>query len=106
MIVRWFAILAIALVLVAPVRAQQPKETFAEFTAKLWPDAQIKGITRATFDLAMRGVTPDQRVISATQRQPEYGRPVGDYINSAASSGRIARGQAKAKEWAKTFDAV
>jgi lytic murein transglycosylase len=79
---------------------------FAQFTAALWPDAQAKGISRATFDLAMHGVTPDPRVIAATRRQPEYGKPVGDYINAAASKGRIARGQAKAKEWAKTFDAV
>jgi membrane-bound lytic murein transglycosylase B len=90
--------------LAAPLRAQE--QSFAAFTAELWPDAQAKGITRATFDLAMRGVTPDQRVIAATKRQPEYGKPVGDYINSAASLGRIARGQVKAKEWAKTFDAV
>jgi lytic murein transglycosylase len=87
-----------------PVRAQE--QSFAAFTAGLWPDAQGKGVTRATFDLAMRGVTPDQRVIAATRRQPEYGKPVSDYINSAVSLGRIARGQVKAKEWAKTFDAV
>jgi lytic murein transglycosylase len=96
-----FAIFAI---LSAPARAQD--ESFAAFVAALWPDAQAKGVTRPTFDLAMHGVTPDQRVIAATKRQPEYGKPVGDYINSAASLGRIARGQAKAKEWAKTFDAV
>ena len=75
-------------------------------TAELWPDAQAKGITRATFDLAMRGVTPDPRVIAATKRQPEYGKPVGDYVNDIVSRGRIANGQRKAKEWAKTFDAV
>ncbi len=106
MIVRWFAILAVAFALCAPARAQPPKETFADFTAKLWPDAQAKGVTRATFDLAMRGVTPDQRVIAATQRQPEYGRPFGDYVNAVANKRRIAEGQVKAKQWAKTFDAV
>jgi lytic murein transglycosylase len=88
----------------APALAQE--QSFAAFTADLWPDAQAKGVTRPTFDLAMRGVAPDQRVVAATKRQPEYGKPVGDYINSAASLGRIARGQAKAKEWARTFDAV
>ncbi len=86
--------------------AQAQDQSFAAFTAELWPDARAKDITRASFDLAMRGVTPDQRVIAATKRQPEYGKPVGDYINAAVSKGRIARGQAKAKEWTKTFDAV
>ena len=84
----------------------QATGSFSAFVNALWPDAQAKGITRANFDLAMRGVTPDQRVIAATQRQPEYGKPVGDYINGIVSAGRIKRGQAKAKEWTKTFDAV
>ncbi|MGH6728470.1 MAG: lytic murein transglycosylase [Pseudolabrys sp.] len=88
----------------APVRAQE--QSFAAFEAALWPDAQAKGITRATFDLALKGVTPDQRVIAATKRQPEYGKPVGNYVNDTVSRGRIANGMRKAREWAKTFDAV
>lgn len=81
-------------------------EGFDEFKHALWADAQAKGITRATFDLALRGVTLDPRVIAATKRQPEYGRPVGDYINALASASRIQRGREKAREWAKTFDEV
>ena len=105
MIQRFF-VSALLFALCAAVHAQTPKDTFATFTAKLWPDAQAKGVTRATFDLAMQGVTPDQRVIAATQRQPEYGRPFGDYVNAVANKRRIAEGQAKAKQWSKTFDAV
>ncbi len=54
----------------------------------------------------MRGVTPDERVVAATKRQPEYGKPVGDYINALVSKGRMTRGEQKAREWAKSFDAV
>jgi peptidoglycan lytic transglycosylase B len=105
MIVRFLAALTlIACCLGNTARAQE--QSFAAFVDALWPDAQAKGVTRTTFDLALHGVTPDQRVIAATKRQPEYGKPVGDYINSAASKGRIVRGQAKEKEWTKTFDAV
>jgi lytic murein transglycosylase len=86
--------------------AQSQEQSFTAFVKALWPDAQAGGITRANFDLAMAGLTPDPRVIAATKRQPEYGRPVGDYINALASPGRAARGQQKLKEWAKTFDAV
>ena len=88
----------------APLRAQEP--SFAAFEGALWPDAQAKGVTRATFDLALKGVTPNPRVIAATKRQPEYGKPVGAYVNDIASRGRIANGQRKEKEWAKSFDAV
>jgi len=59
-----------------------------------------------TFDTAMKGFAPDQRVIAATRRQPEYGKPVGDYVNAIVSKRRIADAQLKAREWAKTFDAV
>jgi membrane-bound lytic murein transglycosylase B len=107
MFIRRFAVLAIILGLgCAPVHAQEATQSFAAFAAELWPDAQAKGITRPNFDLAFKGVTPDPRVIAATKRQPEYGKPVGAYVNDAVSSGRIARGERKAKEWAKTFDAV
>ncbi len=102
---RKFAFLIFAFALCgAPARAQE--QSFAAFVEELWPDAQAKGITRATFDLALNGVTPDLRVIAATKRQPEYGKPVGAYVNDIASHGRITNGQRKAKEWAKTFDAV
>ena len=104
-IVRFAVVLALALVATC-AQAQPPQKTFAAFTAELWPDAQAKGVSRATFDEAMRGVTPDQRVIAATQRQPEYGRPFGDYVNAVANKRRISEGQMKAKQWAKTFDAV
>ncbi|HEY1474349.1 MAG TPA: lytic murein transglycosylase [Pseudolabrys sp.] len=98
------ALVSILALYCAPARAQE--QSFAAFVNELWPDAQAKGITRATFDTALKGVTPDQRVIAATKRQPEYGKPVGAYVNDAVSSGRITRGLAKAKEWSKTFDAV
>ena len=79
---------------------------FTAFAVELWPDAQAKGVSRATFDLALKGLTPDQRVIAATKRQPEYGKPFGDYVNAIVSNRRIADAQLKAREWAKTFDAV
>jgi lytic murein transglycosylase len=104
MLVRIAAAVAVALLGALPAaRAQEP---FANFVRELRPDALAKGVSAATFDLAMRGVTPDERVIAATKRQPEYGKPVGDYIASLVSKSRLARGEQKAREWAKTFDAV
>src|SRR5579864_4819809 len=97
---RKFVVLALAFaVIAAPARAQE--QSFAAFVKELWPDVQAKGITRETFDVALRGVTPDPRVIAATKRQPEYGKPVGAYVNDIVSRGRIANGLRKEKEWAK-----
>ena len=103
MIVRAVLIVLLALVCV-PTRAAE--QSFASFVKELWPDAQAKGITRANFDLALKGVTPDPRVIKATKRQPEYGKPVGEYINALASPGRVKRGLVKAQQWGKTLAAV
>lgn len=105
MVSRSLAVLA-ALLLVQAVPARAQDQSFAAFTAELWTDAQAKAITRATFDTALKGVTPDQRVIAATKRQPEYGKPVGDYVNAIVSNRRIADAQLKAREWVKTFDDV
>ncbi|MFZ0069434.1 MAG: lytic murein transglycosylase, partial [Pseudolabrys sp.] len=75
MVIRYLAALAVLLFLQGAARAQE--QSFAAFATELWPDAQAKGISRATFDTALKGVTPDERVIAATKRQPEYGKPVG-----------------------------
>src|SRR5262249_22564057 len=71
-----------------------------------WPDAKASGITRATFDLAFAGLTPDERVIALTHRQPEYGKPIGGYVASFASAANIATGARKAAGWATTFYAI
>jgi lytic murein transglycosylase len=96
-------VLLLALLCALPARAQEP---FAHFVRDLWPDAQAKGVTRTTFDTAMHGVTPNERVIAATRKQPEYGRAVGDYIAALVSKSRVSRGEAKAHEWAATFDKI
>ena len=104
-----FIFLASALV---PARADPIADAAASsaqvtaFLDALWPDAQKQGITRATFNQAFAGFTPDARVIAATHREPEYGKPIGDYVSSVASKSRIAAGAAKAAQWASVLDAI
>src|ERR1700674_4689102 len=83
-----------------------PVMEYKVFLDQLWRDAQKQGITRATFDLAFNGITPDPRVMPITRRQPEYGNPAGAYVNSIASPGRAKEGTRKATEWRATFDEV
>ncbi len=84
----------------------QGQQTFHQFLDELWPDAKAKGITRQTFDIGFKGVTPDDRVSAAIKRQPEYGKPFGDYVNSVANARRIAEGQRKAAQFKELFDRV
>ncbi len=89
-----------------PLQAQDSPANFDALRAELWPLAQAQGTSRATFDLAFRGLMPDARIIAATKREPEYVKPVGDYIAAIASKPRIETGQRKAAQWSATFDKV
>jgi membrane-bound lytic murein transglycosylase B len=90
----------------APAPAEETKQDFQSFVANLWPEAQARGVSRATFDVAFKGVEPDPQVIAATQRQPEYARPVGAYIAMLVSEGRIAAGKKRAVPYAETLAAI
>ncbi len=95
--------LVFAAVSLSTAAAQETPSNFEALKKQLWPQAQAKGVTRATFDLAFQGISPDPRVSAVTKRQPEYGKPVGDYVNSIASNSRVEAGKQKAAEWADTF---
>src|SRR5579871_5341486 len=96
------AIILVSLAVSAPLRADPIADAVSSgprvtaFLDALWADASKRGIARATFDHAFAGFTPDARVIAATQREPEYGKPIGVYVDSIASKSRIATGAAKA----------
>src|SRR5436305_9488016 len=93
--------------LAGPSLAQEKKTaSFAPLLRVLWPEAFARGITHKTFDLAFAGLTPDPRVAATTLRQPEYGSPVGTYINRMASAVRIEGVVHKTAEWSRTLDAI
>ena len=72
------------------------RDPFREYIASLWPLAEQRGVSRPTFDAAFAGVSFDPKVVAMTEAQPEFVRPVWDYVASAVSAGRIERGRAKA----------
>jgi membrane-bound lytic murein transglycosylase B len=84
----------------------QPADTFGAFLGTLWQEAAAQGISRATFDAAFAGVTPDPRVLAAMQRAPEYGKPFGAYVESIVSQSRIGTGTRKSAQWADMLRAV
>ena len=101
------AILFLATILPATAQPQDGKGTeFRAYIQRLWPQAQSRGVTQRTFDLAFSGIQPDASVIALTQRQAEYGRPVGSYIAAALSPARLSGGAAQMAKWADTLAAV
>lgn len=96
-----------ALFLASSAFAEEKKLlSFGPLLEALRPQAAAHGITRKTFDAAFAGLTPDPRVTATTRRQPEYGAPVGTYINRMASAARIESAAHKAAAWSRTFDAI
>ena len=73
-------------------------QTFAQWVETIWPVARAAGITRATYDHAFKGMTPDPKVIEAANFQPEYVKPIGEYIDRVVSDKRIAAGKQKLEE--------
>ena len=108
-VIRALAAIAFSLasVTTASAQPQDGKGTdFATYIQRLWPQAEKRGITRQTFDLAFSGIAPDPGVIALTQRQAEYGRPVGVYIAGTVSPGRLSGGVQQMTRWAETLAAV
>jgi lytic murein transglycosylase len=96
----------LALVLAVAPAKSAALESFDAFLTRLWPDAAARGITRATFDTVFADMTPDGRVIAAMQREPEYGKPLGAYIDALVSPSRIATGRRKSAQWSETLRAI
>lgn len=83
-----------------------PQQSFADWRASLRMQALSQGITPLLFEQAFAGLTPDPQVIAADQSQPEFSRPVWEYLDSAVSPWRVARGKALLAEHAKTLRAI
>lgn len=96
------AALMLLTIMQGPLRAQDDSH-FHAFVTALWPQAARHGVSRTTFDTAMAGITPDPAILAHTQKQAEFVKPLGDYLASAVSDDRIARGQSAATEWQRTL---
>ncbi|PSC07071.1 lytic murein transglycosylase [Alsobacter soli] len=80
--------------------------SFEAFVAGLWPAARARGVSRATFDRAFAGVTPDPKIIELTHRQSEFVKPIWAYLDGAVSEARVARGREMAARYDRTLAAI
>ena len=81
-------------------------DRFSAFIERLWPQARARGVSRATFDVAFRGITPDAEVITLTKKQSEFVKPIWDYLATATSSARLERGMRLTRENEQALAAV
>lgn len=70
----------------------------AQFLAELWPDARARGVSRAAFDNAFTGLSPDIEILDRLAHQPEHTRPVSEYVATLVSPERVEIGRGKLAE--------
>jgi lytic murein transglycosylase len=68
----------------------QPRETFADWKQGFIERAVQHGLDRAFVQAELADVTPDPAVLALDTKQPEFSRPIGDYVRAAVSPARVA----------------
>ncbi|UUE08222.1 lytic murein transglycosylase [Dickeya zeae] len=84
-----------------PTGLPTPDESFEQWKTEVRQDALAQGITADTFDSAFAGLTPDNDVVAATQKQPEVIVPVWTYIAQRVTPDNLAQGKALLKQYQK-----
>jgi membrane-bound lytic murein transglycosylase B len=98
--------LVLSALLLSSAAFAQPVESFESFIANFRSKAMAAGVTGATYDAAMGGLTPDPRVPDLVTSQPEFTTPMWDYIEGRVTAGRIERGKAAMARNSELFSAV
>ncbi len=100
----------------APDRAGVEAQFQAWLIADIWPEAKAAGVSRATFDKALYGVTLDWTLPElvppgvpvkppSIKWQTEFGSP-GAYFNERILSSLAKLGRARIDQWRKTLGAI
>jgi membrane-bound lytic murein transglycosylase B len=76
---------------VVPVVSGDP--AFDGWLAQFKPKAVAAGVPRAVVDRELAGLTPNARVSALDGKQPEFSKPVSDYVKGVISDARIAQGR-------------
>jgi membrane-bound lytic murein transglycosylase B len=88
----------VAMVNLSPLDARADA-AFQNWAAQFQAEARRAGITDAVLAQAFNGVTsPDESVLRAAGHQPEFVRPIWEYLDSAVSSRRISNGREALRE--------
>lgn len=89
-----------------PEAEPAPALSFDDWRDRFRLKALASGIPENLFDQVFAGVTPDMSVVTADRAQPEFSRPVWEYLDGAISPVRVRKGQALLAQHAATLDAI
>lgn len=83
-----------------------PAESFDQWQNNFRQYALSKGIMEKTLNQAFEGVTPDDTVIAATQKQPEKITPLWEYIEKRTTAENITNGKALMTQYAEASNNI
>lgn len=89
-----------------PAKPVAEDQTFSQWKQQFRGQAIDAGISPALFDRAFADVVPDPGILRADSSQPEFTRPVWEYLDGALSSIRISRAQRLLDEHASTLGSI
>ena len=92
--------------LMTPAAIRAAAANFKNCLASMWPEAARRGIARAVFDANTAKLTPDLQIMDLLDDQPEFSKPIWDYVDAFVTDDRIALGKAQLGKYRDTFDAV
>jgi membrane-bound lytic murein transglycosylase B len=92
---------ALAFLFMAPVVGARAQDAaFDIWLDGVRRDAAAAGVSQATIEAALSGLTPIERVLELDRRQPEFTRTFWSYLDRAVTPGRVERGRALVAEHA------
>jgi lytic murein transglycosylase len=90
----------------ASTRPAETQEAFARWVEGVRSAARAAGIREPVLHAAFDGVQYLPRVVELDQAQPEFTRTVWDYLDTAVSPQRVARGREKLEEVRREAEAA
>jgi membrane-bound lytic murein transglycosylase B len=76
---------------------------FQSFLRSLRTEARAAGVSDATFNSVIEGLTLDPGPVASSRKQSEFARPFWDYVNAAVSAGRLNAGRSAVQRAASDF---
>ena len=81
-------------------------QKFTRFIRQFRAIAINDGISASLYDQVTKGLTPDPLVLKRLGNQPEFNSQIWTYLEKRVNAERIATGQAKKRQLAKTIAAI
>ena len=85
---------------------QPAAANFQQFVNGVWGEASRAGVSRATFDRAFSGVTPNPKILRSLNNQSEFVKPIWEYLATATSSARVENGRKNLDQYGAVLEQI